>query len=132
MKLAATPEAGRPQCEFPTLNHGGIPRDRPEDVRFSDIVMIEPIPGAGFKSIGVERPAAIGNRDAKLVLPIALATQGTESKILAVRQTEQRAGGSQQRRSLIKFAVKAAKDPVQARDSNSNANARVGRILHNF
>ena len=31
---------------------------------------------------------------------------------------------------MIKHAVKAMKDPVQARDSDGDAKARVGRVLH--
>ena len=44
--------------------------------------MIEPIPCAGLKRIGVESPTVIGNRDAELVFDIAFAAQAAESQIL--------------------------------------------------
>src|SRR5208337_4357969 len=85
VKLAAMPEAGGPKGQFPALNQGSIPRDRPEEIRFSDIVMIQPIRRSCLVSIGVKRPAAKRDREPKLVLFIPLAAQGRESKILAVR-----------------------------------------------
>ena len=67
VKLTAAPEARGAQCGFPTLNQGGIPGDRPEEIRFADIVVIQPILAPAFESVGVERPAAKRNRDAELV-----------------------------------------------------------------
>ncbi len=130
MKLAAMPKAGGSQREFPSLNQGRFPRDRPEEIRFSDVVVIQPIAALVFESIGVESPAAIGNRDADLIFFIALAVQRSKSQTLAFRQLEERAGGRHDRGGLIKLAVECAKNPVQARDFDGDAKAGVHCGFH--
>src|SRR5271163_643954 len=54
MELAVMQDVGRAQCEFPALNERIGPGDGPEDVRFADVVVVEPIVGAGFKVVGIE------------------------------------------------------------------------------
>ena len=71
-----------------SLNQGGIPRDRPEEIGFSDIVMIQPILCRCLKMVSVEIPTVKGNRDAKLILFIPLAVQRSECKTLAIGKTE--------------------------------------------
>src|SRR5580704_12521520 len=124
------PEARGAQCELPTLDQGRIPRDRPEKIRFSDIVMIQPVRCPCFKRIGVQLPTAIWNRDTVLVLFIPLAVQGSESKTLADCEISERASGRQERRGLVVVAVEGAKYPIQARNFDGYANSRVRRIFN--
>ena len=73
MKLAAVPEVRRAQREFPALNHGVGPGNGPEDEGFADVVVIEPVVGAGFEVIGIESPTVDGDGDTELPFDIALA-----------------------------------------------------------
>src|SRR5208283_5252219 len=84
VELAAVPEAGRPQREFPGLNQGLVPRDWPEEIGFTDVTVIQPILCLGLKMIGVKSPAMEGDRDPKLVLFVPLTVQRRKSQILAV------------------------------------------------
>src|SRR5208282_6122170 len=115
VKLAAMPEIGRAKSEFPALNHRVLPGDGPKEIGVSDVVVVEPVLGAGFIIIGAEVPAVKRNGDAELPFDIALPLQRRESKILAVGQIEQRAGCGDERRGLIEVSVKSAKDPIQSR-----------------
>jgi hypothetical protein len=93
MELAAMPQARRAERKFPALDKRLLPGNRPEDVRFSDVVVIEPVFCVRFVVIGVKNPAVKGNRDADLVFDIALAVQRSEGEILAGSHLEQLAGG---------------------------------------
>ena len=123
------PEAGGAQREFPTVDHGRIPGDRPEEIRFADIIVIQPVRGLGPKIIGVQSPAAIGNHEAKLVFFIPLAVQRSEGEILAVGQTEERAGGGHERRGLVVVTVEAAKNPIQARNFHRKTDPGVRNVF---
>src|ERR1700691_616401 len=105
VKLAAVPEVGRAQSEFPALNQRVLPGDGPEEIGVSNVVVVEPVLGAGFVIVGAEVPSAKRNGDAELPFDIALALQRRESKILAVGQVEQRAGGRHERRGLVEVTV---------------------------
>src|SRR5208283_3030056 len=95
VKLAAVPKAGSPQRELPSLNQCLIPRNWPEEVRFADIAVVQPILCLRLKMIRVKSPAVEGDRDPKLVLFIPLTVQRRERQILTVCQIQQRAGGRQ-------------------------------------
>ena len=58
---------------------------RTEKFGFADVVVIEKIRGARFESVDIESPAAQRNRQAELVLFVALAVQRNEADILAAR-----------------------------------------------
>jgi hypothetical protein len=91
--------------------------------------MIQPISGPGFIIIGAEIPAVIGNRDPKLPFDIPLTVQGSKGEILVICETEERARGRHQRRGLVVVTVKSSKDPMQARNLQSDAHPRVGCVL---
>ena len=131
VKLAAVPEVGRAQSEFPALNQRVLPGDRPEEIGIPDVIVVEPVLGAGFVIISAEVPAVKRNGDAELPFDIALALERRKSKILAVGQIEQRAGGSDERRGLIEVTVKSAKNPIQAGNFHCDAEARIGGTLGN-
>ncbi len=129
MKLAAMPEVGRAQREFPALNPGIIPGDGPEEIRFSNVVVVEPIMSPGCIIVGTEIPSVVRDGDAELPFDIALTVQRRETKILAGGQIEQRAGSGHEWRGLVVETVETAKDPIQARHSHGNANPRIGCVL---
>ena len=84
MNLAAIPDARRTKRDFPRVNQRAINRDGKKKIGFADIVVVEEIIRAGLKCVGIQRPAAEGNRDAELVLFVALAVQRHERKIRVV------------------------------------------------
>ena len=91
--------------------------------------MVQPVLRACLEGVFLEYPAVKRNRDTKLVFFIALALQGGESQNLAAGQIEKRTSRSQQRRRLIKVTVKAMKNPVQPRNPDRSAEARVRGVL---
>ena len=133
-------DIGRTQGECPPLDLCIGPGDRPKNIRFSDVVVVQPVLRPGFIVIGGQGPVAVGNRDAILPLDIPLAMQRSEGKSLAGGKIEQRTGGGRPRRDagtasrrqgrgLVVVAVEAAKHPVQVRDSQGTPQARVACML---
>ena len=129
VKLGAMPEDGRAYCEVPTLNQGTIPCDWPEEIRFSDIVMVQPVACVGLIIIDLKIPAAMGNYDTSLPLLIPLTSQRRKGEILAVGQTKQSARSCDQWRGLIIMTIEGAQDPIQARVPHCDADARIGRVM---
>src|SRR5580704_6557377 len=129
MCLTAMPEAGGTQREFPALNEGAIPREWPEKIGLADIAVVQPILGACLEGVGVERPAAVGNGDAELMLFITLAAQRAKRQVLTVGQIEKWTGRRQERRRLIKITIEGSKYPIQMRDFDGDADARIRCIL---
>src|SRR5580704_1521335 len=112
MKLAAMPEIRRAQREFPALNLGVGPCNRPEDIRFADVVVIQPIAGAGFKVVRVEGPALQRNGDTELPLDVALTVQRSEAEALVSGQILQLVRGRGKRGSRVEVAIEPAELPV--------------------
>ena len=96
MSLRAAPEARGTQGSFPTLNQGAVPGERPEEVRFADVAVVQPIPRTGLKGILVEHPSVKRNGHAELVFSIALSPQRAEGQTLAVGQIDQWTGSGQE------------------------------------
>ena len=92
MELAAIPEARRAQRQFRAANQSSVDRDGNEDVGFADVVVIEEIFGAGFEIVGIERPAANGNRDAELCSSSRSPCSGKTSDWSAVLDIRRAAG----------------------------------------
>ncbi len=89
MELAVMQDVRRAQCEFPALNLRIGPGDGPEDIRLANVVVIEPIVGAGFKVVGIEGPAVIRDGHAELPLDVAFTVQRSEGKALTGGQSLQ-------------------------------------------
>src|SRR5579863_2150533 len=123
------PQVWRTQRELPALNHGVTPGDRPEDIGFSNVVVVEPVVGAGFVVVSAECPTAIGNGDPNLPFDIALPVQRREAKVLTGSQSLQLIGGRGKRRCLVEVAVESAERPVQVRNPDCDADARIGPVL---
>ena len=71
------------------------------------------------------------NRHAELVFMVALAAaEELNVRLWLVARSSSGPVGGQQRRRLVKHAVKSAKHPVQARNFDGDAEARIGDILH--
>src|SRR5271163_2413890 len=122
-------DVGRAQGEGPPLNERIRPGNWPKDIRFADIVVVQPILCPCFIVISGQDPVAVWNRDAILPLDVPLAMQRSKGKVLAVRQVEQRAGGSNEWRSLVIVPIEALQDPVQPGNLQSAAKAWIGRGL---
>src|SRR6266480_2629609 len=82
-----------------------IDREREEDVRAAEDVVIEEVARLGAEYRGVGAPAAQRHEHADLALPVALAAQRQKLESLLQRELEQRAGDRRQRRRLIGMPV---------------------------
>ena len=129
VNVSAVPKLWGAQGQLPTLNAGAINRKREENVGFANAAVIKEISDLGVEVVSIDDPATERNGNAELALFIALAMEGEEAKIVVVHELEQRSRGSYQRRRLIELAVKPAKDPVEAWDSDRRASARTGGVL---
>ena len=72
MRLAQAPESRGSNGEFPAADQGPVDRDREEDVRVPDGIVVKEIGRAGAELIDVERPASKRDRDSELALYVAL------------------------------------------------------------
>src|SRR5690349_4043829 len=129
MDLRSAPQPGRAQCQLPAANQGLIDGEREENIRFSDIVVIEKIGDARFEIVDIERPILVRNCHAELIFGITLAAQRNECEILAVHKIQDRSRYRKRRRLLIKLTVKPAKGPVDARNAKSNSSPRARGLL---
>ena len=119
------PKSGRTQRHFPGLNQGGLPGDRPEEIGFSDIAVVQPVLCVRLKMSASRVQPRKGIVTPNWYSSSRSPCSGDKREILAVRKIEKRPRGRQQRRRLIKMAVKRAKDPIQLRNFHGNAEARV-------
>jgi len=81
MDLAATRNPRRPESKFPPANNSLGNRDGNAGPG-TDAAMIEEITGIGLEVVGVNRPSAVGNTYAKLMLFVALALERDEPAIV--------------------------------------------------
>src|SRR6202167_2077876 len=72
----------RTQRQFPSVDARALNRDREKHVGIIQVVVVDEILCARQKVIRVDRPPKQWNRDAKLMLLIALAMQRNEAQIL--------------------------------------------------
>src|SRR5258708_9705474 len=119
----------RAERELPAVDACALDSNGKKQVGVVEIVVVKEIFGAGEEIAGVERPAAKGNRDPKLVLLIALTVQRNEAQVLIVGGLQERPGNGQQRRGLIEMAVEGAENPVQFGNSQKNPPPPPGTIL---
>src|SRR5260221_874944 len=103
--------------ELPAVDACALDSNGKKQVGVVEIVVVKEIFGAREEIAGVERPAAKGNRDAKLVLLIALTVQRNEAQVLIVGGLQERRGNGQQRRGLIEMAAEDAATPGQVANS---------------
>src|SRR5579862_9680709 len=121
INLTATKELRRSDAHFPTIKASARDGQRKKDVRISDRVVIEIIPGALVIIVHFERPAANRNAQAELVFFIAFASQGNHAQSLRQGKVEQWACHSGERRRLIIAAPKAVQNPIETRNANRSA-----------
>src|SRR3984957_17995782 len=79
----------RTQRQLPTVDARALNRDWKKHVGVVQVVMVEEILRARQKAIRVDRPPEQWNRDAKLMLLIALAMQRNEAQILLRDEIDQ-------------------------------------------
>src|SRR6267378_2589528 len=120
----------RAERELPAVDACALDSNGKKQVGVVEIVVVKEIFGAREEIAGVERPAAKGNRDAKLVLLIALTVQRNEAQVLIVGGLQERPGNGQQRRALIEMSVEGAENPVQFGNSQRSTHSRTGSILN--
>src|ERR1700722_10385706 len=132
MQLPAVPQPRRANGEFPRLNQSSVPSKRPEEIRFADVAVIEPIFGAGLESVCIESPTAKGNRYAELMFLISLAVDRSECQTLTLAQFSQWAGSRRDWRRLVIVTIESMKDPIQAGNFEGNAEARFHGVFHDI
>jgi len=92
--------------------------------------VVEEITSIGFEVVGVNRPSAIRNGYTKLMLFVALTLKRDESAIVGSAEIQQRTRNRNQRWRLIIVAVKGTEGPVEARNGQSDPEARADRGLN--
>src|SRR5579862_6392891 len=133
VKLAAMPDARGSESQFPSSNQCAIDRDRDENVRFADIVVIKKVIRPRLEIVDVERPPAERNRHAELVLLIAFAVQRNERQLVTVLDgLKQRSGQRIERRSLVVVTVKCAESPIDTGNFHGNPKSGIDRVLHDL
>jgi hypothetical protein len=119
----------RTQSHFPGADQGRLNGDGEEQIGFADVVVVKEIYNAVAEGVGVEHPAAPGNDDAKLEFFIALAMEIDKGGVIPAGKLQERAGGGDERWSLVVVSVEVAQSPVEVRDGNSGAEARANGAL---
>ena len=127
MNLRALCNSRGTQSGFPASNGGASDGDRKEQIRLTNVVVIEEICDGGAEGISVEGPPAVRDGNAKLVLFVALAVQGNESRIVGPGKLKQRARGGDQRRGLIIMTVESAECPLKMWNCERRSEARADR-----
>src|SRR5215469_6006230 len=130
MKLTTMCNPGRTQGCFPTTDQGLAYRDRKEEIRFSDVVVVKEIDCSGAEVIGINNPSPERYRDTELVFFIEFAMERNEPQIVSLRKLQQRAGSSDERRRLIVVTIEGSKGPVQMRNIQCSTDTRADRALH--
>ncbi len=80
MHLAAIPEAGRAQGHLRAADARAVDGEREENVGISHVVVVKEVFRAGLKGVGIERPAAEGDRYTELAFFVALTVQGNKAQ----------------------------------------------------
>jgi len=75
VNLPAVRDSRRAQRQFPSANQGSGIGEREENVRSSNVVVVEKIGNISLEGIGVEHPSAIRNGNAELMFFIAFAME---------------------------------------------------------
>ena len=122
-------QSRRPYSYFSSMDDRAQIGQRNEDTRIPDHIVIQEIARAGMEIVHLERPAAPWDREADIVLNIALACQRNKSITLCQRELQQRTGQAVERRRLIVVGVVAVQNPVEFRNPNGPAHPRIGRVL---
>src|SRR3984957_10679383 len=117
------------QRQLPTVDARALNRDWKKHFGVVQVVVVEEILRARQKVIRVDRPPEQWNRDAKLMLLIALAMQRNEAQILLRDEIDQRAAHRTEWRRLVKMPVESAEHPIQLGYPDGRTDARVGRVL---
>ena len=89
MRLCARPMR-RPQRGLPSADATRVDRQRDEDVRVANDIMIEEIRGVGPKPIDIDGPATNWNRHPDFILLVAFTLQRQKAESLVYREREQR------------------------------------------
>ncbi len=130
MDLAAAPNLGGPQRQFPPANQSPINGERKENVGIADGVMVEEILRAGAERVRVKQPAFERNGDSNLGFLVALAAERDETQILVGYELQQWPGSGEQWRRLVGLAVRRAQHPVQIRNLDGNSGAGACSVLN--
>ena len=91
VKCGAAGDAGRAQGRFPAANFGLSDSDGEEEIRQSDVAVVEEICGVGLEIINIKHPAAVWNRYTELMFFVLLAVQWNESEAIGASELQQRA-----------------------------------------
>src|SRR5215469_3340854 len=130
MKLTTMCNPGRTQGYFPAPYQGLAYRDRKEEIRFADVIVVKEIDCPGAEVVGINNPSPERYRDTELVFFIEFSMERNESQIVSLRKLQQRAGSSDERRCLIVVTKEGSKCPVQMRNIQCSTDTGANRALH--
>ncbi len=113
----------RAESQLPASDDGLLNGQGDEQVRFTDVIVIEKVVGAGFEVIGIDRPAVERDGHAELVFFVAFSEQGQEAKVVGSHELQQRTRRREQWRRLVVVSVEGTEHPVKARKRQGRSKA---------
>src|SRR5215467_4762665 len=90
MELSHSPQPGRLHCQLKSPDMGPVDREREENVRVPDRVVIKEVLRCGMEVAGVYGPASYRKSHSSLPLLVSLSVQRKKADALAQRQVDQR------------------------------------------
>src|SRR5271166_1042744 len=122
-------EPRRAHCHLGAADDSAKIRQRYKNPGVAYHIVVQEVACASVEVIYIERPSANGNAQSDIVLNIALSWQRNEPEALCQRKIERWPAEAVERRRLVVIRVVAVQRPVQARNPDSRAEPRIGRVL---
>src|SRR6201999_2417343 len=129
VNLGSVRNRRRTQGQFPAANNGFLNRQRKENIRLADVIVIEEVVSDSLKVVGIDRPSAIRNRYPELMLLITFTVQGNESQIIHVDESQQRSSSRQQWRRLVVLSIDCSEAPPPLRYHDRCAKSRADCVF---
>src|SRR5260370_40277673 len=98
MKLTTPKQQGRARRHFKSPYARPLNRQREEDIRVAQRIVVEKVLHSGAEVVGIYCPSLNRNCDANLMLFITFATQRNELRTLGHRELKHRPGECRDRR----------------------------------
>jgi hypothetical protein len=129
VSVVAIQHQRRANIRFPAGDACRLNRQRKENIRIPDDVVIKVILGPSSEIREIARSSLERNCEANFILLVALSVKRQKSYPLLSRKLQQRSRQGIQRRRLIEPRIRTTHHPVQARDADRRTHPWIGCIL---
>src|SRR5271165_4921668 len=129
IRVIAMENQWRADGGFLSLNDGSLNGEGQEDVGIANYVMVKEVPHTCVEVSDAGGPVSHRNRDAVLLLDVALTLQWQKSQPLALGEIKQRTGNRVERRRLIVVGISRPQHPIQLGDGDGHAQPRIDRVF---